>query len=147
MKAYPQYASTSDGSSSSEDPVNQDFQTLANAIDQNDVDGAKNAWSKVKSDLSNDGLLSIQNPADTITEALAENQANLDQTLINDLSGRSSDANSSLATLLGNSSDGTTGSSDSVSALVSNWIAYQSNGTASASAPVSLTGGQLDASA
>jgi hypothetical protein len=147
MKAYPQYASAAGDSSSDQDPVNQDFQTLAAAIDANDIDGAKSAWSKAKSDLANDGLSAIQNPAETTALVLAENQASMDQALITNLLGAGSSPDSSLATLLGDGSGGAADSSNSVSALVSNWLAYEADGSASSAAPASLTGSQLNASA
>ena len=87
MKAYPQYASGASDASNSQIPVNQDFQALADAIDKNDVDGAKSAWAHVKSNLAKDGLSAIQNPTAATAEVLAENKASMDQALLSGLLG------------------------------------------------------------
>jgi hypothetical protein len=145
MKAYPQYAPSSGASSTDQDPINQDFQALANALDQNDVDGAKAAWAKVKSELTNAGLPAIKNPSDTAALALAQNKASQDQAMLSALLGPAPSSDSTIATLLGGSTNPAS-TSDSVSALVSHWIAYQSDGTTLPGTSPS-TGAQLNAAA
>ena len=44
FKANPQYVSTSAADSQSQDPISQDFQALAAAISNNQVDAAQTAW-------------------------------------------------------------------------------------------------------
>ena len=43
IKANPQFASTASDGSQAQDPINQDFQALADAVSGNQVDAAKGA--------------------------------------------------------------------------------------------------------
>ena len=52
IKANPQFAITSSADSQAQDPINQDFQALADAITNNLADTAKSAWTQIKSDLT-----------------------------------------------------------------------------------------------
>jgi hypothetical protein len=117
----PQYDSTS-SSSSSTDPINQDFQTLATAVSGGQVDAAKSAWASVTKDLANDG---VNLSASAVTaQAIAQSKTTIDQDIVSDLFGDSSSSSTpSVASLLG----GSTNSSGSVglsSSLLNDWVTY-----------------------
>lgn len=101
----PQYASTS-SSSSSTDPITQDFQTLATAVSGGQVGAAQSAWASVKSDLANDGV-NLDTSAVT-AQAIEQNKTTIDQDILGDLFGDSS------------SSSGAGLSSS----LLNNWVTY-----------------------
>lgn len=116
----PQYSSTS--SSSSTDPISQDFQTLATAVSGGQVDAAQSAWASVTKDLANDGV-NLSTSAIT-AQAIAQNKTTVDQTILSDLFGDSSGSSApSVASLLGGSTDagGTVGLSSS---LLNDWVTY-----------------------
>lgn len=130
----PQYASTS-SSSSSTDPINQDFQTLASAVSGGQVSAAQSAWASVKSDLANDGV-NLDSRAVT-AQAIGQNKTTIDQEIMGDLFGGSSPTGSSpsVASLLGGStgSSGSVGLSDS---LLNDWVTYDQDANAT---PVATT--------
>ena len=66
MKANPQFASTGSGAADSSDAVNTDFQSLAQAIGNNDSDGAKTAWGQLTTDLTKQGVSVTDGTAATI---------------------------------------------------------------------------------
>ena len=104
MKAYPQYAPSASDSSSSQDPVNQGFQALADAIGKNDAAGAKTAWTKIKSELTKEGLPALKNPTDNTALVLAQNKESMDQSVLSSLFGTSSSTTPSVDSLLGGAS-------------------------------------------
>ena len=146
MQANPQYASTSSDGSQSQDPINQDFQALADAISNNQVDTAQSAWTQIKSDLAQSGVTDLSDgPAATAT-LLAQAKASIDQQILSDAFGTSSGGDASLTSLLGGSS----GSSDGVglsSSLLSDWLTYKEGGSTSPAAAADSTGNNLDTTA
>jgi hypothetical protein len=146
MQANPQYASTSSDSSQSQDPINQDFQTLATAISNNQVGAAQSAWTQVKSDLANAGVTNLGNPAAATAQLLAQTKSSISQEILSDTFGSSSGSSLSVASLIGGTSgsDSTAGLSSS---LIGNWLTYQEGGTTSPPASSDSTGTNLDATA
>jgi hypothetical protein len=129
----PQYASTS-SSSSSTDPINQDFQTLATAVSGGQVSAAQSAWASVKSDLTNDGV--NLDPRAVTAQAIAQNRTSIDQEILGDLFGDSSSSGStpSVASLLGGGTD-SSGSVGLSSSLLNDWVTYRQDATATPVAP------------
>jgi hypothetical protein len=121
----PQYSSTS-SSSTSTDPITQDFQTLATAVSGGDVNAARTAWSSVASDLSKDGV-NLSNSAVT-AQAIAQNKTTINQTILGDLFGSSPSTGSSpsVASLLGGGAN-SSGSVGLSSSLLSDWLTYDQN--------------------
>jgi hypothetical protein len=149
IQANPQFATASGASGSStasSDPINQDFENLANAISSNDPDTAKSAWTQLKSDLAKAGVTSIQSGADIAAQAVAQNKVSMEQSLLTSLFGGGSDSGSNLTTLLGGSSS-TSASTDPVTAALSNWLTYQANGSVSVQPDSNPTDNSLDATA
>jgi hypothetical protein len=142
IKANPQYASTSTSGSQTEDPINQDFQTLATAVSNNQVDAAKNAWTQIKTDLANSGV-AINGGTSTTTELLAQNQASVSEQIINDILGTGSGDSSSLATILGQDGDSSNGTGLS-SSLLSEWLTYQQSGATTSATAANNAGTNLD---
>jgi hypothetical protein len=114
----PEYSSTS-GSSSSTDPVSQDFQTLAAAVSGGQVSAAQSAWASVKSDLAKDGV--NLNTSAVTAQAIEQNKTTIDQDILGDLFGDSS-------------SSGSVGLSSS---LLNDWVTYDqaANTTPAATTP------------
>jgi hypothetical protein len=134
----PQYASTS--SSSSTDPISQDFQTLATAVSGNQVDAAKSAWASVTKDLANDGV-NLSTSAVT-AQAISQSNTTINQSILSSLFGDSSNSDGStpsVASLLGGSTDAssTVGLSSS---LLNDWVTYDqdANTTPVATTPQSV---------
>jgi hypothetical protein len=142
IKANPQYASTQGDATQSQDPINGDFQALADAISNNQVDAAKNAWTQVKSDLSQDGVTDITDGTTATAELLAETKASIEQQIVSDAFGTSSAGALSATSLLGGSGISTGGAGLSTS-LLSDWLTYQSGGQVSP-VPANATGTNLD---
>lgn len=136
MKANPQYASSSSDGAPSQDPVNQDFQAIANAISSNQTAAAQSAWTQLKSDLAKNGLTQITDGTADTAKLLAQNKASIDQTVLADLFGNSSQGSSPLA-LLG-------ATTDPLSSLVSNWLTYKATGTSSAQPSTANSGTTLN---
>ncbi len=131
MKANPQYAAASSGNTAdSQDPINQDFQNLANAISNNQADTARSAWSQLKNDLAQNGITNISSGADLAAQAVAQSQISMEQSVLTNLFGVTSDTSPSVASLLGGSANSIT-STDSVGSLVSNWLTYEADGNSS----------------
>lgn len=143
MNDNPQY-DTGSSSGRSQDPINQDFQTLTTAVANNQVSAAQSAWTQVTSDLAKAGV-NLSTGASSTAEIVAQSKATIDQELLTDLFGSSSSASTpTLASLLaGSSSDSSGSSNDRLSAsLLSNWLTYQENGNTMPSA--NSTGSVLD---
>jgi hypothetical protein len=148
IKANPQYAasSSSDGSTDSTSTINQDFGTLATALSNNDADAAKSAWATIKTDLKSAGVSNIGNPKADTAELLAQTSDSNTQALLSAMFGDTSSTDSTVSTLLGLSSSS---SSTSVSDVLSNWLTYQEDGSASTTSSTSstTTSSKLDTSA
>jgi hypothetical protein len=141
MKEHPEYAAASGGTTDAKNPINDDFKGVSDAIAKNDADGAKTAWTKLKSDLSSAGVKLSDGAADT-AKIVADNKAAMNQSLMSALFSSSSNSDTNmLSTLLGSSSSASSGS-DSISATLSNWMTYQSKG--SSTAATSTAGSILD---
>jgi hypothetical protein len=140
FKANPQYTSTSAEDTTSPDLISQDFQTLAVAISNNQVDAAQTAWTQVKSDLANDGVSSVANGT---SELLAQTKASLDQQIVSDAFGVSSGSDATIIALLGgnDTSSSQTGLSSS---LIESWLTYQQSGTTAPAATGSSAGNLLN---
>lgn len=129
IQANPQWAaSASSGSSStSQDPINQDFQTLATAISNNQPDAAKSAWTTVQTDLAKDGVTNINSGTSDTASLLAQSNDTIDQEVLSSLFGVSgSSGESSVAELLGGASSSST--PDPMTSLLTNWATYQAGG-------------------
>lgn len=139
VKDYPQYAvSSADGSSSLSDPINQGFQALSTAISNGSVDDARNAWAGLKQSLADSGVTLSDNNS-TMQKIIAEARESVDEAIISSLGLGSSDSGRSAALLTGSGS----GTSDSLSALVSSWVTYKTNG---ATTPIAASGATTVAS-
>jgi hypothetical protein len=143
MQSNPQYASDSGSSTQTQDPINQDFQNIASAISSNQPDAAKTAWAQLKTDLAKNGVSNISSGADLAAQAVAQNKLSMEQTLLGSLFGTNSNGGVSAGLLLG-VSDGTGATSDPVSAVVSNWLSYQANGSSSTQPSISTPGNGLN---
>lgn len=150
IQANPQYAtnsssptSSSSGSTQSQSPINQDFQNLATAIQNNDLATAQSTWAQLKTDLANAGVTNISSGAQIAQQAIAQNQVSEDQTILSSLFGSSADSSSPLSVLL-NQNDGSSGSTDPVAAAINNWLTYQADGNASVPAAADTTGSNLN---
>jgi hypothetical protein len=127
----PQYGSTS--SSSSTDPISQDFQTLATAVSGGQVSAAQSAWASVKSDLANDGV-NLDTRAVT-AQAIAQNRTTIDQEIMGDLFGDSSSGSTpSVTSFLGGDSD-SSGSVGLPSSLLNDWVTYDQDANTTPVAP------------
>jgi hypothetical protein len=146
IKANPQYASTSSDGSQSQAPINQDFQALADAIANNQVDAAKSAWTQVQSDLSKNGVTDLSNGTAATAELLAQTNASIAQQIVSDTFGTSSASSLSVTSLISGSAGSTSGPGLS-SSLISDWLTYQAGGQASPTVPTHSAGSYLDTSA
>jgi len=146
IKANPQYASTSSDGSQSQEPINQDFQALADAIANNQADAARSAWTQVQSDLSKNGVTDLSDGTAATAELLAQTNASIDQQIVSDTFGTSSANSLSVTSLLGGSASLTSGPGLS-SSLISDWLTYQSGGQASPTAASNSASNHLDTSA
>jgi hypothetical protein len=129
IQANPQWAaSASSGSSStSQDPINLDFQTLATAISNDQPDAAKSAWATVQTDLAKDGVTNINSGAADTAQLLAQSKATIDQEVLSSVFGVSgSSGQSSVAELLGGASS--SGAPDPLTSLLTNWATYEAGG-------------------
>jgi hypothetical protein len=146
INANPQYASTASDGSTSQDPINQDFQTLANAISSDQVDAAQSAWTQVKSDLAQSGVTDLSDGTADTAQLLAQTKASIDQQIVSSAFGTSSAGGLSAASLIGASS-GSTGSASLSSSIISSWLTYQEGGSTASLSTASTTGNNLDTSA
>jgi hypothetical protein len=143
IKANPQFASTSSDGSQSQDPINQDFQALTDAISSNDADTAKSAWTQVQSDLTQSGVTDLSTGPDTIAKLLAETKASTDSQILSDAFGTSSGSSPSVASLIGGSSD-SSGVAGVSSSLLSEWLTYKQGGSTTPTTTTTTAGSSLD---
>ena len=144
VNANPQYASTSSGSAQSQDPVNQGFQALTDAISSKEVDAAKSAWTQITSDLAKSGVTDLNDGVAATAKLLAQAKASITQQILSDAFGTGSESGTSLTALLGGSS-GSNSDSPLSSSLLSDWLTYYGN---SAPAGVAVSAGsKLDTTA
>jgi hypothetical protein len=144
IKDNPQYASTSTSSSSSStDPINTGFTTLATAISNNDTDAARTAWAQLKSDMSDAGI-TFKHSTDYTQQIVANVQQSVNETILSNLGIASTENSSQLVSLL--SSNSSTASTDAVDSLVSNWVTYKANGGNSTPAVTVTTTAQTSTS-
>jgi hypothetical protein len=143
VKANPQYASTSSAGAQSQDPMNQHFQALADAISSNQVDAAKSAWTQIQGDLSKSGVTDLGNDAAAIAKLLAQTKASMNQQILSDAFATSSGGESSLSSLLGGSNDSSSAVGLS-SSLLSDWLTYRQGGNASPIPTATSAGSKLD---
>jgi hypothetical protein len=148
IKANPQYATTSSDGSQSQSPINHDFQSLADAISNIQVDAARSAWTQVKSDLSKAGLTSLNSGTTATAQLVAQNDSSIAQQILSDTFGAAaaSGGSSSVDSLLGGSS-GSSGDIGLPSSLISSWVTYQNGGSAAPSAATASLGSLLNTSA
>jgi hypothetical protein len=144
IKAYPEYAASPDDSAKARDPIDEDFQAVAEALDKDDAGAAKAAWAQLKSDLAKAGLSKITDGKAATAKLLAETKASINQAIIGNMFGFGSNKSSLAATLFGDSSS--SGSSDSVITALVNWLSYKADGKTSV-ADGKTTGGTLDTKA
>jgi hypothetical protein len=144
VKANPQYSSTSSDASQSSAPINKDFQALADAISNNQVDTAKSAWTQIKSDLAKSGVTDLSDGKAATAELLAANKASISQQIVSNAFGTSPGVGLSVTSLL---AEGSSSGTDATSSVFSNWLTYQAVGNASAPTPPASTGNILNTAA
>ena len=144
IQANPQYATSSSNSADSQNAINQDFQNLASAISSNQADTARSVWAQLRSDLAQAGVTEISSGTDIAARVVAQNKLSLEQSLLANLFGATSDSSQSVSSLLGATS-GPSAGTDSFNAAISNWLTYEASGRASSSATsTSATGSALN---
>ena len=146
IKANPQFAITSSADSQAQDPINQDFQALADAITNNLADTAKSAWTQIKSDLATSGATDLSDGTAATAELLAQTQTSLAQQILSNAFGTSSGDGLSLTSLIGGNS-GASGSVGSSSSVFSDWLIYQAGGNTSPAAASASAGNRLNTTA
>ena len=146
IKANPQFAITSSADSQAQDPINQDFQALADAITNNLADTAKSAWTQIKSDLATSGATDLSDGTAATAELLAQTQTSLAQQILSNAFGTSSGEGLSLTSLIGGNS-GASGSVGSSSSVFSDWLIYQAGGNTSPAAASASAGNRLNTTA
>jgi len=146
IKADPQYASTSSGGSQSQDPVNQDFQALADAVSNNQVGAAKNAWTQIKSVLASSGVTDLNDGVSATAKLLAQTKASIAQQILSDAFGTGSGSGISITSLLGRSS-GSNNDTALSSSLLSGWLNYQKAGIPAPVGVAVSAGNKLDTTA
>lgn len=143
LKDFPEYAPSTD-STASQGTINQDLQTLSDALTNKQSDAAQTAWTQLKSDLASANIIDLNASVASPAQVIANSQLSEEQSLVSALFGTSSSDSSSISTLLG--TDNSSGT-DSISSLVSNWMTYKVNGTATAQPSVSAPTNTLNATA
>ena len=146
IKANPQFAITSSADSQAQDPINQDFQALADAITNNLADTAKSAWTQIKSDLATSGATDLSDGTAATAELLAQTQTSLAQQILSNAFGTSSGEGLSLTSLIGGNS-GASGSVGSSSSIFRDWLIYQAGGNTSPAAASASAGNRLNTTA
>lgn len=131
VEANPQYAATASDGSQPQNPINQGFQALADAISSKQTDAAQSAWTQLKSDLAENGVTDLSDGTAATAKLLADTQESISQQILSGLSGTS---------LLGDSSDSGSGTG-LTSSLFSNWLTYQASGNVAPSGSTSSVGG------
>jgi len=119
-------SSNSSSTSTSSTSIPDDFQSIYNALNNNDLSTAKTAWSQLKSDLYNAGVTSL-NAGALAEEAQLSLKAQTDEAVISTLGTALSSATDNLTTAL------------------SNWLTYNETGGSSSS--TSSSGTTLDTEA
>jgi hypothetical protein len=137
FKANPQYTSTATTDSQTQNPLSQDFQTLATALSNNQADAAQTAWTQIQNDFAKQGVTSLGDGTNPTTEVVAQSNAATDAQILSNTFGASPDGESSIATLLGGSESSNSQTGVSAS-LLENWLTYKQTGTA---APAATTAG------
>ena len=129
VKANPQFAySATDAPSQS--PINQDFQTLTDAIASDQVDPAKSAWAQIQSDLAKNGVTDLNSAAASTATILAQTNTAISQQILSNAFGSSSSGNLSISSLLGGSSVAS-GSAEAGGSWLNNWLTYKASGNTS----------------
>jgi len=144
IQANPQYASTSSDGSQPQNPINQDFQALADAVSNDQVDEAKSAWTQIKSDLADSGVTDLSDGSAATATLLAQTQASISQQILSDAFSTSSAGAPSITSLLGGSS-GLSSHAGLSSSLLSDWLTYKAGGSASPIPSAASAGSNLDA--
>ena len=127
IKANPQYATAASKVSQSQDPINLDFQTLADAISNHQVDAAKNAWTQIKSDLKQDGVTDISNGAAATAKLLAQTKASISQQIVSNAFGAGSGGPAAISFPGGGLA--LSGAASLSSTLIGNWLTYREGGS------------------
>ena len=143
FKANPQYTSTANTDSQTQDALSQDFQALATAISNNQVDAAQTAWTNIKNDFAKDGVTNLGDTTSSTPEILAQNQVTTDGQILSDMSGASSGGDSAIATLIGEN-DASSSQTGVSSTLLENWLTYKQTGTTAPAATNSGTASVLN---
>ena len=146
VKANPQYASTSSAGSQSQDPINQHFQALTDAITNGQVDPAKSAWSQIQSDLAKSGVTDLADGTAATAKLLAQTKASISQQILSDAFSASAGGGMSPTSLLGGSSE----SNSSVglsSSLISDWLTYRAGGNTTPTTAATGAASKLDTAA
>ena len=144
IQANPQFASTSGDGAQIQSPINQDFQALADAVSNNDVDTAKGDWTQIQSDLADSGVTDLGDGTDATAKLLAQAKASVSQQILNDAFSTSSASGPSVASLLG-ASNGPSSNAGVSSSLLSDWITYKAGGSTSPIPTAATAGSNLDA--
>jgi hypothetical protein len=144
IQANPQYASTSSDGPQSQNPINQDFQALADAVSNDMIDKAKSAWTQIQSDLADSGITDLSDGPAATARLLAQTQASISQQILSDAFSTSSAGNTSITSLLGGSS-GSSSSAGLSSSLLSDWLTYKAGGSTSTIPSAASAGSNLDA--
>ncbi len=143
MKANPQYASSSADGTSAQNPVNQDFQALSDAVANNQADAAKSAWAQLQTDLAASGITTTDDGAAATAQLLAQTKSSLDQEILSASFGSTSAG--SLTALIG--ADNPSMAGVDLSSIVSNWLTYKADGNASPPASASTAEGNVNTTA
>ena len=126
VKANPQFVySATDAASQA--PINQNFQTLTDAIASDQVDPAKSAWALIQSDLAKNGVTDLNSAAASTATILAQTNTAISQQILSNAFGSSSSGNLSISSLLGGSSVASGGAGASGSWL-NDWLTYKASG-------------------
>jgi hypothetical protein len=126
INALPKYTPPPDDPADTADPINKGFQAVAKALDDNNADAAKKAWTQVKSDLAKAGVSDITDGKADTAKLLADAKASMNSAIIGKMFGIGSDDGASVTTLLGAKS--TSSSDDSVNAAIAKWLNYEADG-------------------
>lgn len=133
IQQNPQFALTSSSSSTSQDPINQGFDTVSKAISSNQPDVVKSAWNQLKTDMAKSGI-TITDGSGNTKKLQADAKKALESAILSGISGLNSSDGNSLSALI---DAGAADSPDSVSAVISSWLTYKANGSSSATPVVS----------
>jgi len=143
IQANPEYANTATHGSQSQDPINQDFQTLADAVSNNQVGAAQNAWTQIKSDMAKDGVTDISDGTADTAQLLAQTKASISQQIVSAAFGTNSGGGLSAISLFGGSDASSSGAGLS-SSLIGGWLTYQEGGNTLPAASAASTGNNLN---